>query len=96
MRIDWLSTRPTKPYLTTCSSHPIAEKLIIRIDYLPTHFPHITICKWGTWKLPINSETAIQRCFMKIAFQNVSKNFQEIIQVGSYFSKIQTEELQLF
>ena len=80
MRTDWISTSLTKPYLAIWLSYP-------RIDYPLTHFPHITIYKWGTWELPINSKTAIQICFMKTEqlywnstpSQMLSREFSEML-----------------
>ena len=75
MNIDWLFTHPTNPNLTTWPSKTITERLIFRIGYPPSHFPRITIYKWETWELPTNSETAIQKYFMKIALQKIFENF---------------------
>ena len=86
MRIDWLSTSPTKAYLTMAiTTH---NRKINFQDWLSCHpLPPITIYKWGTWGFPINLETAIQRCFIKMQqlFQNStplqvpSREFSEML-----------------
>ena len=46
--------------------------------------------------MPINSETAIQNCFIKIALLKIFEHFQETFMLEHYFNEVWNKELQLF
>ena len=80
----WLTIHPPHESISHHMAISLYNKKKFKIWYPSTHLAHVPIHKWDSkayelWEFFVNSETAVQKFYLKLALMRILEHFHEKI-----------------